>query len=282
MLKTRYIRVTIHKLKYMRNLLILLTIAGFSVAFQSCKDDGDDNTTTTTTSSTSTTGNPTNDSGVTFTAPGTLKINISHNFGNTALAKTPASYVTTANDTIRVEQLTYYISHVVLTTAGGNKVNLQNNNLIDFTPGQNGEIILNNVPAGNYTSVNYILGVDSASNSTGSHVGDLDPSNGMYWSWSTGYVYIRLKGRYSAQNSSFSFDIGGDDHRMSVSHSFMSYKVSGTTINANVKFDISRIFSTPNLYDLKIETGEIHSSGSPAIAKLKPNMEGAFSLTGVQ
>lgn len=257
----------------MKNLLFITLVSALIFTTQSCKKDD-----STSGNTTGTTGKP----GITLTAPGSLKLSISHTYGAGALAMSPVSYVTDAHDTIKVTQLTYYISNVTLTTAGGSKVNLGNHTLVEFTPNQNSDIVLQNVPAGTYTSVSYILGVDSAANSTGSHTGDLDPSNGMYWSWSTGYVFVRIKGRFSAQNSSFSFDIGGDNNRMNVSHNLASYQVSGTGITANVKFDVSKIFNAPNLYDLKSDVTDIHSSGAPGIDKLKANMAGAFTVTAVQ
>jgi hypothetical protein len=262
----------------MKKLLLLACVCMSVFTFQSCsKDDGDDKTNSTT----STTGNQPG-AGITFTGQGNLRLSVGHTFGNVPLQAAPATYTTTANDTVKITELRYYISHVTLTTAAGNKVNLENHNLLDYTPGQNTEITLQNVPAGTYTSISYIIGVDSVSNSSGAQVGDLDPSNGMFWTWNTGYVFFRLKGRYGASNNSYSFDIGGGNNRMFATHSLSAYNVSGTSVTATLSFDVSRVFNAPNVYDLKVDVDEIHTSGSPALLKLKPNVEGAFALTGVQ
>jgi hypothetical protein len=255
----------------MRKLLFIAIVAIFAGTFQSCKDDGDDDTTTTV------------KDGITLTSAGSLKLSINHVYGNSQLAMSPAVYITDAQDTIKVTQLTYYISNVTLKTAEGTTKNLANYNLIEFTPGQNSEITLTNVPAGTYTSISYMVGVDNTANSTGSHTGDLDPSLGMYWTWNTGYVFIRLKGRYTAQNNAYSFDIGGDNNQMAVSHSLLAHKISGTSATATIAFDLDKVFSGTNTYDLKTDATDIHSTtATEAINKLKPNIAGAFALTAVQ
>jgi hypothetical protein len=266
----------------MKKLLFIAMLAVTVVTLHSCNKDKDDDTTTTgTTSTTSTTGNPIVNDGITLTSEGSLTIKVNHTFGNTPLQMSPANYVTEAQDTVKVTQLTYYISNVTLTTAAGSQVDLGNYNLMEFTPNASSDFTLTNVPAGNYTSVSFTIGVDSLANSTGSHTGDLDPSNGMYWTWNTGYVFIRLKGRYS-DNKSYSFDIGGDGHQMNVSHNLTSYKVSGTSVTTSLTFDLKKVFHSATTYDLKTDDVEIHTSSAEGIAKLRPNISAAFSITGVQ
>lgn len=45
---------------------------------------------------------------------------------------------------------------------------------------------------------NYVrltLGVDSLTNASGVHCCSLDPANGMYWSWQSGYIQFKLEGK---------------------------------------------------------------------------------------
>jgi hypothetical protein len=266
------------KMINVKKILIGLSVVAYSIGFISCTDDRQDDPVTTT-STTSTTPVP---AGISFTQKGILKLNIGHVFGTKAFDLSPASYVTKAQDTIFVSELSYYISNIVLTTVNGTKVPLEGYFLEGFLPGQPNVVTLENVPAGNYTDISYLIGVDSAANSTGTHTGDLDPSYGMYWTWNTGYVFVRLKGRHSAANNLYSFDIGGTDNAMPISHSLIAYKVRGTTVTASLKFDIEKVFNAPSEYDLKVDANDIHSTTSPGIAKFVPNITNAFSLTGVK
>lgn len=56
------------------------------------------------------------------------------------------------------------------------------------------------------------LGVDSILNTCGALSGDLDPSLGMYWTWNTGYINVKIEGRSkncSALKHEFQFHLGG-------------------------------------------------------------------------
>jgi hypothetical protein len=52
------------------------------------------------------------------------------------------------------------------------------------------------------------LGVDTETNKSGAKSGDLDPVNGMYWTWNSGYINFKLEGIYKGFNE-FSYHIGG-------------------------------------------------------------------------
>lgn len=64
------------------------------------------------------------------------------------------------------------------------------------------KITLNNVPAGSYKAVSFVLGVDSLRSTmkVEERTGALDPgvdhtgANGMYWSWNSGYIFMKLEG----------------------------------------------------------------------------------------
>lgn len=56
------------------------------------------------------------------------------------------------------------------------------------------------------------LGIDSATHDLGAMSGDLDPTKGMYWSWQSGYINVKLEGRSpssSGRHNEFQFHLGG-------------------------------------------------------------------------
>ena len=53
---------------------------------------------------------------------------------------------------------------------------------------------LADIPNGEYTKVNYTIGVDAARNTEGAQDGALDLVNGMFWSWNTGYIFMKMEG----------------------------------------------------------------------------------------
>lgn len=57
-----------------------------------------------------------------------------------------------------------------------------------------------------------LFGIDSVTNTSGVFGGDLDPSNGMYWAWQSGYINFKLEGTSTAckgAKNQFHFHLGG-------------------------------------------------------------------------
>ena len=68
------------------------------------------------------------------------------------------------------------------------------------------------VPALAYDGISFFIGVDSIRNVSGAQTGDLDPAQGMFWTWSTGYIMAKLEGTSpaaSTPNHVIEYHIGG-------------------------------------------------------------------------
>lgn len=60
--------------------------------------------------------------------------------------------------------------------------------------------------------INFNFGVDSLTNTSGALSGALDPTNGMYWAWQSGYINMKLEGYIiSGLNNEvkFEYHLGG-------------------------------------------------------------------------
>jgi hypothetical protein len=56
----------------------------------------------------------------------------------------------------------------------------------------------------------FYLGIDSMTNVAGVLAGDLDPSRGMYWTWQSGYINLKIEGSSNLCDSNgFAYHIGG-------------------------------------------------------------------------
>ena len=56
------------------------------------------------------------------------------------------------------------------------------------------------------------VGIDSILNVSGAQAGALDPMNGMFWTWNTGYINVKLEGSSSFSRNddkAFTYHIGG-------------------------------------------------------------------------
>lgn len=110
--------------------------------------------------------------------------------GKKVVVSNDSSYTNAFGETFTISRLKFYLSNIGLSlTRPVQKA--ENVFLIDMA--LNDSIVLN-VAAGDYPSLNMMLGVDSALNCSGAQDGALDPLNGMFWTWNTGYIFFKLEG----------------------------------------------------------------------------------------
>lgn len=105
-------------------------------------------------------------------------------------------YRNAVSDTFTVERFNYYISNIRLRTAD-NKVfsEVESYHLIKHVEGRN-SFTMTAVPAGTYTSIEFLVGVDSVRNRSGAQTGDLDVKENMFWGWNQGYIFFKLEGQF--------------------------------------------------------------------------------------
>lgn len=63
-----------------------------------------------------------------------------------------------------------------------------------------------------FNEINFLSGIDSTTNVSGAFGGDLDPTNGMYWTWQNGYINGKFEGKSNlckSKDSSFELHLGG-------------------------------------------------------------------------
>lgn len=183
-----------------------------------------------------------------------IEINFSHYVGNEILALDSVIYRNALNQDFSVTKFKYYISNIVLSRKDGKPVTYKNYFLIDEEKPDAKKIVLENLPYGEYVSVNFTIGVDSLDNCSGAQSGALDPINGMFWTWNTGYIFMKLEGvsEFSpAPNAMLEYHIGGfkKPHNCIRTVSLPLDKSISITNNSNatidIKTDVLEILKTP-------------------------------------
>ena len=116
-----------------------------------------------------------------------------------------AEYETNEDVIIEISQLKFYLSNF------RTSLNIKSNNyhLLDLTDTASFSF---KIHSENSNHLYFNLGVDSNTNMQGAQGGDLDPTNGMYWTWQSGYINVKLEGYYSKQFTGaeeFTFHLGG-------------------------------------------------------------------------
>ena len=154
---------------------------------------------------------------------GSIEIEFEHLAGGQALDFSK-NYVTANGDTVRFTQFDYYVSNFVFTKDDGTEYVVPKDScyfLVKHNVTGSNELKINNVPAGNYTNVRFIIGVDSLKNTApvAERKGVLDPVNGgagMYWSWNSGYIFVKVEGtspqapfNANANARIFQYHVGG-------------------------------------------------------------------------
>lgn len=122
------------------------------------------------------------------------------------------NYQNHLGQTFSVSKFKYYVGKICLKSANGKDYTSDEYFLIDEEDDLSKAIELRNVPPGEYNEISFTLGIDSVYNCSGAQSGALDPLNGMFWSWNTGYIFLKLEG-YSKQcntpSNIFEYHIGG-------------------------------------------------------------------------
>jgi hypothetical protein len=66
-----------------------------------------------------------------------------------------------------------------------------------------------------FHQLRFRLGIDSAINMAGALGGPLDPTTGMYWTWQSGFINIKIEGKMTSSSEveqPFVFHLGGYKH----------------------------------------------------------------------
>jgi hypothetical protein len=229
---------------------------------------------------------------VTPTIPGagSATLNFSNMAGSAALQLSSSGYyITGNNDSLIVDIYKYYVSNFQLVKEDGSTHSFPESYfLIDAAKPSSLTPVLNNIPPGNYTAIRFLLGVDSTRNVSGAQTGALDPANGMFWTWSTGYIMAKLEGsspQSGAANKSVVLHIGGFSGSNSALKNIEMPFPSKVVINdqskptISIKSDMLEWFKSPNNIDLSnIYNTMLPGSSSKSIAA---NYADMFSLSGV-
>lgn len=126
---------------------------------------------------------------------GNLSLRFDHVVGEAPLQLNGPPYTTPAGETFTVSQFAYYVSNIRLRRADGTEfAPADRYYLVREDEPDSKHLTLAGVPAGRYTALSFVIGVDSARNCSGAQTGALDPVHGMFWSWNTGYIFLRLEG----------------------------------------------------------------------------------------
>lgn len=202
-----------------------------------------------------------------------IRIHFTNSFGNEDLELDSGRYKNELGQSLTISKFRYYIGNISL-RSDKNKAFVQKGYwLVDAAEDGSEVITLNNVPEDKYGAIAFTIGVDSIDNCSGAQAGALDPVNGMFWAWNTGYIFAKLEGNSPNSTSPghiFEFHIGGyKSPNNCIRQVLISLDSLPVTSVANgisdvfIRADASEFMKTPTTIDLsKISsvTGPQHAT----------------------
>lgn len=188
-----------HKISYA---VLSFTAAFFSIFLISCNDD-----------------EPVTDPAT----KGSIRIEFDNVAGDRDLKLNTDTYQNAAGESFTVSRLNYYISNIKLKNADGTVFTVPQDSsyfLIREAVAESQQITINNVPSGEYTGVEFMIGIDSLKSvaDASQRKGILDTGSGptneeeMYWNWNPGYIFLKMEGSSpvaGSPNGKFYYHIGG-------------------------------------------------------------------------
>ncbi|MFM8839798.1 MAG: MbnP family protein [bacterium] len=171
-------------------------------------------------------------------AMGTVNMSVHHISADKDFAL-GTSYSLPNGESISCSMLRYYLSNFRFEKADGTMYTVPQDAsyvLIDMSIPSSLNFSFPNIPAGTYTAVHFLVGVDSLRSTMGldKRLGVLDvgaAAQDMYWSWNQGYIHFKLEGSYTSPNGSgdMRYHIGG----------FGGYSTKTINCVRSVKVDLS-------------------------------------------
>jgi len=205
-------------------------------------------------------------------------------------------YSLTNGTKVNLNMLKYFISNIVLHKSGDNSTYVIPQDSSYFLLDESNPNSMNlriYVPEGDYTGITFTVGIDSLRNTMPleRRTGVLDVTGvaeGMYWSWNSGYIFVKIEGDYitTEKNGMFKYHIGlfggystptvnnVKNVNLSFGRSTAQVRV-GSDTELHIIADIKKVFEGVNAMNLA-ETPTI--MGAPISAKVAENYENMFEF----
>jgi hypothetical protein len=116
------------------------------------------------------------------------------------------------SDSLRITALKFYLCNFGFWKNGRIILAEENCHLLDLEEETSLRLSIPAEKKIQFDSLCFDLGVDSLTTVAGAMGGDLDPTRGMFWSWQSGYINLKLEGYSSlcpAPAGFFEFHLGG-------------------------------------------------------------------------
>ena len=220
---------------------------------------------------------------------GIVKITFRNTIKGIPLILNKGLYINPFSEQYIVTKFKYYISNVCLLTDKTSISESSSYHLIDEIPGKPKNFTFT-CAANTYQKLEFLLGVDSLHNVSGAQSGALDPLNGMFWTWNTGYVMAKMEGNSPQSvvlNNKLEYHIGGFSGAANVlkmiSFSLPAGKLlvirGGKTSEIIIEADLDKWWQSPN--EVRFSDNPVCTSPGKLAKKIADNYCKMFTIKDV-
>jgi hypothetical protein len=205
------------------------------------------------------------------------------------------SYTNGSNEVYNISELKYIISNIVLINANGDEFTYPADRsyfVINEAAVESKKVNLADISAGEYTKIRFGVGVDQSKYPLdGGGITNFIPTaeeNGMLWSWSAGYKFIKYEGTYTVNggtNTDFSIHVGSHGTTLDNYKEITLELPSTLTIEESkspevaINVDVAKIFDGTNTHSLEEKNSiQVDPVFAPKIAE---NISTMFTATSV-
>ena len=189
-----------------------------------------------------------------------------------------------------VKSFKFYISQIDLVSTDGSLFKADRANYYLINEADSGSATISLTPtARTYSQLAFVIGVDSTKNVSGAQTGALDPANGMFWTWNSGYIMAKLEGSSplsTAPDNRIEYHIGGFKEPYKVMRrvvlplpltgaAFLSGSVNTMVVTANV----NAWFHDP--HELRIAKTPVWMTPGDTSVKIAENYARMFAVTQI-
>jgi hypothetical protein len=186
-----------------------------------------------------------------------------------------------------IETLQYYVSDVCLIKPNDSATLVKKVALVDMYQPATSTLLSGEVPAGSYDRISFNLGLDSALNhsdpSSYAINHPMSTANGMFWSWSTQYIFSKVEGRADTTGghveNAFLWHSGLDSLMQSLEFGNLNLTLAeGQTSTITLTLDVEKIiFGATDTLDVAVDV-LTHTLDNVALARrVIRNLKGSIS-----
>lgn len=212
---------------------------------------------------------------------GMLRLSLSYAVDQNNLIYDTIQYQNAAGNAYSVSRLFYYLSSFDVYKTDGSPVHSNQVFYVDAAE-PNTEFLLDKIPVGTYSAIQFAIGIDAAQNSHGSLPNTLANMN-MLWptEMGGGYHFLKLEGRYlDSLNKPHGYSVHLGTNMALVNHrqiaSSFTVKQNDTT-TIHLVMNVNEWFKNPHVFDFN-KDGNYTMGLEDLMLKVAQNGKDIFSI----